>query len=264
MNERTKQLNSLQIQIDELKNKISFFTQQLKNVAKSMATIAQNFNYERESLAFDNKKTYKLSAEKLRALADIPVLDFVSDHFEDTPKPITIDGVQYNLVPVPSTQEVVPFAKEAQQAGKFFETKSQTKYRKNGALVFAPKIEMDYWSIESDGRVEKGNWILNFPYNKLKLQQGLIFDNEQACQFWADKLKIAYELKQRIVESESQANGDLGQCYVSTNDKRKVWTLDSFAGFPKQLLVSTIAKDILMSKDVSDEDFKAFIEVFSF
>jgi len=142
--------------------------------------------------------------------------------------------------------------------------KPQTKYRKNGALVFAPKIEMDYWSIESDGRVEKGNWILNFPYNKLKLQQGLIFDNEQGCQIWADKLKIACALKQRIVESESQANGDLGQCYVSTNDKRKVWTLDSFAGFPKQLLVSTIAKDILMSKDVSDEDFKAFIEVFSF
>jgi len=106
MNELTKQLNSLQIQIDELKNKISFFTQQLKNVAKSMATIAQNFNYERESLAFDNEKACKLSAEKLRALADIPVLDFVSDHFEDTPKPITIDGVQYNLVPVTSTQEV--------------------------------------------------------------------------------------------------------------------------------------------------------------
>jgi hypothetical protein len=30
-----------------------------------------------------------------------------------------------------------------------------------------------------------------------------------------------------------------------------------------QLLVSTNAKDILMSDSVSDEEFKAFIEVFS-
>jgi hypothetical protein len=140
--------------------------------------------------------------------------------------------------------------------------KPKTKYRKNGSLVFAPEIGTKIWTITPQFSfvVDESKYS---PLDQPLIEQGLVFDNKEACQLWADKLKMAYALKQRIVEAESEQDGELGQCYVSINDIRKIWTLYSFAGFPKQLLVSTNAKDILMSDSVSDEEFKAFIEVFS-
>jgi len=155
------------------------------------------------------------------------------------------------LVPVPSAQEAT-------------KEKPQTKYRKNGALVFAPKYNEECYSIDKETFEvydetfsSEENFNLNFPVSLL--QQGLIFDNKEACQLWADKLKVAYALKQRIVESESQ-DEYLEYCYVSY-DVKKVYNYQAIGS--NVLCVSTNAKDILMSDDVSDEDFKAFIEVFS-
>ncbi len=95
------------------------------------------------------------------------------------------------------------------------------------------------------------------------LQQGLIFDNKEACQLWADKLKVAYALKQRIVESESQ-DEYLEKCVIWFSYDKKQYAYEwKIQDIDMSLIVSTNAKDILMADDVSDEDFKAFIEVFS-
>lgn len=167
-------------------------------------------------------------------------------------KKINIDGVEYNLVPVPSTQEVTK------------EPKPQTKYRKNGALVFAPKDFNRTWFVTHTFRVTR----LFLPYKTNTIEetqnlfsQGLVFDNKEACQLWADKLKIAYALKQKIVESESQ-DEYLEYCYISFNagiEKSYVYQATN----SEVLCVSANAKDILMSDDISDEEFKVFIEVFS-
>jgi hypothetical protein len=160
-------------------------------------------------------------------------------------------------------EEYVSESDGREQEGEYGEDcRDKTKYRKNGSLVFAPEIGTKIWTITPQFSfvVDESKYS---PLDQPLIEQGLVFDNKEACQLWADKLKIAYALKQRIVEAESEQDGELGQCYVSINDIRKIWTLYSFAGFPKQLLVSTNAKDILMSDDVSVEEFKALIEVFS-
>jgi hypothetical protein len=141
--------------------------------------------------------------------------------------------------------------------------KPKTKYRKNGSLVFAPGNNLTYYypnifSFEPMREIYSGG---KSDFNLL--QQGLVFDNKEACQLWADKLKIAYALKQRIVESESQ-DEYLDCCYIWFNGiKQYTYQLEGNEPDPKYLCVSTNAKDILMSDSVSVEEFKAFIEVFS-
>ena len=175
------------------------------------------------------------------------------------------------------SKEVTPEAKfkvgefsEAYLKGLLNQTeqpKPQTKYRKNGALVFAPIRGWKYYSIDLDNtsKTDIYNWEEN-PIDLLWLQQGLVFDNQQACQLWADKLKMAYALKQRIVEAESK-NEDLEYCYISfyLPENKKEYSFEQIFPMitPSVLTVSTNAKDILMSDEVSDEEFKAFIEVFS-
>jgi hypothetical protein len=171
-------------------------------------------------------------------------------------KTINIDGVEYNLVPVPSTQEVT-------------KEKTQTKYRKNGALVFAPKYNEECFSVDKENFdvydetfSSEENFNLNFPVSLL--QQSLVFDNKEACQIWADKLKTAYALKQEIVESESE-DDYLEYAYVFWNEEKKSKDYDYQAVYENfsYLRVSTNAKDILMSDDVPDAHFQSFIEVFS-
>ena len=194
-------------------------------------------------------------------------------------KTINIDGVEYNLVPVPSTQEVTPEAKfkvgdfsEAYLKGLLNRTeqpKPQTKYRKNGALVFAPKYNEECFSVDKENFdvydetfSSEENFNLNFPVSLL--QQSLVFDNKEACQIWADKLKTAYALKQEIVESESE-DDYLEYAYVFWNEEKKSKDYDYQPVYEKfsYLRVSTNAKDILMSDDVPDAHFQSFIEVFS-
>jgi len=160
-----------------------------------------------------------------------------------------------------------PFQEVIDRFPGYFEIeyeKPQTKYRKNGSLVFAPKYNEECFSVDKENFdvydetfSSEENFNLNFPVSLL--QQGLIFDNKEACRLWADKLKIAYALKQRIVESESQ-DEYLEYCDVSY-DVKKVYNYQAIGS--NVLCVSTNAQDILMADDVSDEDFKAFIEVFS-
>jgi hypothetical protein len=140
--------------------------------------------------------------------------------------------------------------------------KPQTKYRKNGALIFAPEIGSKVFVCDIFYEIVEGRWGSGKVDNIL-LQQGLIFDNKEACQIWADKLKIAYALKQRIVESESE-DDYLEKCVIwFSYDKKQCAYEWKIQDIDMPLIVSTNAKDILMSDDVSDEDFKNFIEVFS-
>jgi hypothetical protein len=225
-------------------------------------------------------------------------------------KTINIDGVEYNLVPVSPAQEVTKENKfkvgdlvkatekdwghiigtitnirdseiqiNARGVGclyfsknclELIASKPQTKYRKNGALVYPPEnikfyyLDLDYLEVcqEDFSKGVKGED--RFYYDWLT-KQGVVFDNEEACQIWADKLKTAYALKQRIVESESE-DEYLENAYVYWDLKanRKGYQYDSMGDWDDYMIrVSTRAKDILMADDVSDEDFKAFIEVFS-
>jgi hypothetical protein len=171
-----------------------------------------------------------------------------------------------DIIPTPFYEDFVELAETNPDVFEIEYEKSeqlQTKYRKNGALVFAPKEKINYWSIDSDGRIEQGQWLpVLFPFNKLKFQQGLVFDNKEACQLWADKHRMAYALKQRIVESESQ-DEYLEYCLIKWTKIGKFYDYETEIMQEPMLKVSTIAKDILMSNSVSDEEFKAFIEVFS-
>lgn len=166
------------------------------------------------------------------------------------------------------------YCKISKITGRTEQPKPQIKYRKNGALVFAPKLkntgvygQSGFYFITDTFEVEDVDcW--DTLENELKyVQQGLVFDNQQACQLWADKLKMAYALKQRIVEAESK-NEDLEYCYISfyLPENKKEYSFEQIFPMitPSVLTVSTNAKDILMSDEVSDEEFKAFIEVFSF
>lgn len=163
-------------------------------------------------------------------------------------KTINIDGVEYNLVPVLPTQEAT---KET----------TQTKYRKNGALVFAPENKGQYWKIADHFDLWDNTWF-GYKFELIALQQGLVFDNKEACQLWADKMKVAYALKQRIVKSESE-DEYLEKCVIWFGYKKEYAYEWRVQDIDMLLIVSTNAKDILMSGDVSDEDFKAFIGVFS-
>ena len=163
-------------------------------------------------------------------------------------KTINIDGVEYNLVPVPFTQEVI-------------KKTTQTKYRKNGSLVFAPETET-VWYIDEESDYRVGKMYTEFDGLDSLLSKGLLFDNEEACQLWADKLRMAYALKQRIVEAESES-GLLANCYIGYYFNKKSYVGENSRPWSYTVIVSTIAKDILMSDSVSDEEFKAFIEVFS-
>jgi hypothetical protein len=164
-----------------------------------------------------------------------------------------------------------PFQEVIDRFPGYFEIeyeKPQTKYRKNGSLVFAPKYNEECFSVDKENFdvydetfSSEENFNLNFPVSLL--QQGLIFDNKEACQLWADKLKVAYALKQRIVESESQ-DEYLEKCVIWFSYDKKQYAYEwKIQDIDMSLIVSTNAKDILMADDVSDEDFKAFIEVFS-
>jgi hypothetical protein len=138
---------------------------------------------------------------------------------------------------------------------------TQTKYRKNGSLVFAPEIGTKIWTITPQFSfvVDESKYS---PLDQPLIEQGLVFDNKEACQLWADKLKIAYALKQRIVESESQDEYQ-DKCVVWFGYKKEYHYEWKIQDIDMPLIVSTNAKDILMSDSVSDEEFKAFIEVFS-
>lgn len=138
--------------------------------------------------------------------------------------------------------------------------KPQTKYRKNGSLVFAPKMLSACYACDYDGRIQSALW-QNTEVDICFLQRSLVFDNKQDAMLWADKLKMAYGLKQRIVESESQ-DEYLEYCYIMY-DGVKSYTYGTTSPIANILCVSTNAKDILMSDDVSDKEFKVFIEVFS-
>jgi hypothetical protein len=139
--------------------------------------------------------------------------------------------------------------------------KPKTKYRKNGSLVFAPEIGTKIWTITPQFSfvVDESKYS---PLDQPLIEQGLVFDNKEACQLWADKLKIAYALKQRIVESESQDEYQ-DKCVVWFGYKKEYHYEWKIQDIDMPLIVSTNAKDILMSDSVSDEEFKAFIEVFS-
>ena len=141
--------------------------------------------------------------------------------------------------------------------------KPQTKYRKNGALVFAPELDSKYWVIDPSGFEGSSQTWDDCFVDRACLQQGLVFDSKEKAQLWADKLKIAYALKQRIVEAESEVAED-------TLYHGRIWFEENIKDFDFQssigegmLKVPHVAFDILMSDNVSNEHFQYYIEVFS-
>ena len=153
--------------------------------------------------------------------------------------------------------------------------KTETKYRKNGALVFAPKFEDTCYSIDVDSfAVYKEEYLSEDDFDSglsldSLLKLGLLFDFHEKAQSWADKLKIAYELKQRIVEAESETDclsyvfALLGETSNSRNWVGSLEDMNNSLEQFKTLIVSSVAKDILMSRNVSDEHYQYYIEVFS-
>jgi hypothetical protein len=226
MNELTTQLNSLQSQIDELRKQINPSTQEVTKEPKfKIGDWVRVIGGENTKENFYQVEETFLKKVKLKGQSDYCQN---SDIFlAEQPKP-------------------------------------QTKYRRNGSLVFAPETET-IWYIDEESDYRVGEMYTEFDGLDSLLSKGLLFDNKEACQLWADKLRIAYRLKQRIVEAESETDRELEYCFVfwNTTTNEKVYTYNNIQAFEKLLVVSTIAKDILMSDDVSVEEFKASIEVFS-
>lgn len=177
-----------------------------------------------------------------------------------SPKTITLNGVEYNLVPVNETKTEEPT-----------KVKTKIKYRANGSLAERLPNAEPYYFVTVGGHVSCSGEYNNNSYN-YRFLTGNYFDTKEAAQIWADKLKRAYELKLKLEqiniendwvadwENQKQAKYYFLYWDYPNNNKRNLFDYHSRDA---KFYMCEQARDYAMSNAVSREDFKNFIEVFS-
>ena len=168
-------------------------------------------------------------------------------------KNITIDGIDYQIVPVDTTKE-----EEIKQL-----------FYPNGSVVYPPKKGQDYWAIEYCVIFSKvwGGHV--FDRNMLK-RQG-VFITERSCKNAYDVDKTHAKLLRKITKINAE-NGwvvdwddDYQDKYTlrwNNCDKKKAYIISS-SMIPSCVAMCKEALDFMLSNKVLNKDFKKFLKIYN-
>ena len=170
-------------------------------------------------------------------------------------KNINIDGTDYKLVPVDTTTE---------------EEIKSTLFYPNGAVVYQPEYNQEYWYFDAAAPVDRSHWE-DHPTDICHLRSQQMFLTEEACQNAKDVDDTHNRLLTKIVEINAENNWILDW---SDSEQVKYWLGWDYRDGRKystggrQLDYSTSvmciqANDYMMSDQVSDADFKKFLKIYN-
>lgn len=150
--------------------------------------------------------------------------------------------------------------------------KKQVLKRPNGSLLERVENGEKYYNILTNGYISACTEYRDFVEGEQRHLSGNYFATEEEAQAWLDKLKVYYRLKLKIDQINAE-NGWVAwrdsDCeyylttrrrYDSQGDYKMGKDYDSTQKTDRYSM-SEQAKDFMMSDEVSDEDFKTFLEV---
>lgn len=141
----------------------------------------------------------------------------------------------------------------------------------NGAVVNAPRPGTDYWSISDDGSVfVEGFCSYESDQYRLASQNVFVTEEEAEKALYVESIHNKYLKKIIEINTENNwvadwSNADQLKYYVSWDYKLKGkgYSYNTFASIGGVVYMCREAKDYMVSDEVSINDFKAFLKMYS-